>query len=84
MRDLYPTLLRVSMVARAEQYSISFLDYLDRETFQHMAKNGMLIRNHNFHQSAEMVSFDFEYLIVNFVLRFSSDISSFPGCDCHS
>ena len=53
MHDLYPTLLRVSMVARAEQYSISFPGYLDKETFQRVAEDGMLIRNHNFHQSAD-------------------------------
>ena len=33
MCDLYPTLLRVPVAARAEQYSISFPGYMDRETF---------------------------------------------------
>ena len=59
MRDLYPNLLLVSTTARVEQYSISFPSYLDGETFQHVAEDGMLIRNHNFHQSTELVCFDF-------------------------
>ena len=33
MRDLYPTLLRVPMVARAEEYSVPFFGYLDRKSF---------------------------------------------------
>ena len=39
MCDLYPTLLWVPVATRAEQYSISFLDYIDRETFQCVAKD---------------------------------------------
>ena len=58
MRDLYPTLLQVLTAARDEQYSISFPGYLDRETFQHVAEDGMLICNHKFHKSVELVSFD--------------------------
>ena len=49
MHDLYPTVLQVLVAARADQYSILFPGYMDRETFQHVAKDGMLIRNHNFH-----------------------------------
>ena len=59
MRDLYPTLLRVPMAAHAEQYSIPFPGYMDRETFQRVAKDEMLIRNHDFHQSYKLVSFGF-------------------------
>ena len=59
MHDLYPTFLWVSVAAYAEHYSIPFPDYIDRETFRCMAEDGMLIRNHNFHQSVELVSFDF-------------------------
>ena len=33
MFDFYPTLLRVPMVARAEEYSIPFPGYLDKESF---------------------------------------------------
>ena len=50
MRDLYPTLLRVPVATRVEEYSISFPGYMDKETFQRVAKDGMLIRNHEFHQ----------------------------------
>ena len=49
MHDLYPTVLWVPMAAHAEQYSIPFTNYLDRETFQHVAEDGMLVRNHDFH-----------------------------------
>ena len=84
MRDLYPTLLQVAVVVRVKQYSILFPGYLYRETFQHVAKYGMLVRNHNFHQSSKLVSFDFYYLIVNFVFLFSFDTFSFPSCDAHS
>ena len=59
IHDLYPTLLRVLVAARVEQYSILFLSYMNRETFQLVAEDGMLIRNHDFHQSAKLVSFDF-------------------------
>ena len=59
MCNLYPTLLRVPVVARAEDYSIPFLDYLDRKSFQRVAEDGMLIRHHDFNESAELVCFDF-------------------------
>ena len=59
MRDLCPTLLQVPAAAHSEQYSISFPDYLDRETFQCVVEDGMLICNHNFHQLAELVSLNF-------------------------
>ena len=59
MRDLYPTLLRVSVMARAEDYSIPFPNYLDRESFQWVVEDGMLICNHDFNESAELVCFDF-------------------------
>ena len=59
IRDLYPTFLWVLVAARVEQYSIPFPDYMDRETFQCMAEDGMLIHNHDFYQSAEMVSLSF-------------------------
>ena len=49
MRDLYPTLLQMAVEACVEQYSISLLGYLDRETFPRMAEEGMLIHNHDFH-----------------------------------
>ena len=49
MRDLYPILLQVPVVACAEQYSISFPNYMDRETFQRIVEDGILVRNHDFH-----------------------------------
>ena len=59
MSDLYPPILRVLMVARAEEYSIPFPDYLDRKSFQRVVEDGMLIRNHNFNELAELVCFGF-------------------------
>ena len=59
MRDLYPTLLRVPMAACVKQYSIPFRSHMDREIFQRVAKDEILIRNHDFHQSAKLVSFYF-------------------------
>ena len=58
IRNLYPTLLRVPVAARVEEYSIPFLGYLDRKSFQHVAKDGILIRNHDFNESAELTCFD--------------------------
>ena len=59
MCEFYLTVLRVPVGARAEQYSIPFHGYMDKETFQCMAKDGMLISNHNFHQLAALISFCF-------------------------
>ena len=79
MCDLYPTLLRVLVVACAEQYSVPFpfLGYLDRKSFQRVAEDGMLMRNHDFNESAELICFGFKYMNVSFTLRFSSNISLF-------
>ena len=59
MHNLYPTLLRVPVVARAEEYSLTFLDHLDKKSFQRLAEDRMLIRNHDFNESVELVCFDF-------------------------
>ena len=59
MRDLYLNYFRIPVAARAEQYSIPLPIYIDKEDFQPMADDGMLIRNHNFHRSTELVSADF-------------------------
>ena len=59
MQDLYPTLLLVLVVASVEEYFILFLDYMDRKSFQCVAEDGMLIHNHDFNESAELVCFDF-------------------------
>ena len=66
-------------MARAEQYSIPFPVYMDKETFQSMAEDGMLIYNHDFHRSVELV-FSTRLLVMhsNFLLNFS-----FTGRDSH-
>ena len=55
MHDLYLTLLRVLMVARAEEYPIPFLGFMDRKSFQRVAKDEMCIHNHDFNENAELV-----------------------------
>ena len=57
--DLYPNYFRVPMAARAEQYPISFPIYMNKEAFQSMAEDGILIRNHDFHHSAKLVRASF-------------------------
>ena len=59
MHDLYPNYFRVHVEARAEQYTITFLVYMDKEAFQLMAEDRMLICNHDFHRSVELVCADF-------------------------
>ena len=59
IQDLYPTILRVPVVAHAKEYSVPFPDYLDRKFFQRVAEDEMLIRNHDFNESIELVCFDF-------------------------
>ena len=56
MRDLYPTYFWIPVASRSEKYTIMFPTYMDKEAFQAMANDGMFIRNHNFHRSAELVS----------------------------
>ena len=57
--DLYPNYFQVPMVARVKQYTIPFPIYMDKEAFQPVAEDGMLIRNHDFHRSAKLVCVDF-------------------------
>ena len=59
MCDLYPNYFRVHVAARAEQYTIPLPVYMDKEVFQLVAEDGMIIHNHDFHLSAEMVCVDF-------------------------
>ena len=47
------------MATRVEQYTIPFPVYIDKEAFQSVAEDGMLIRNHDFHRSSELVCADF-------------------------
>ena len=49
MCDLYPNYFRVLVAARAEQYFILFLIYMNKEAFQLVAEDGMLICDHDFH-----------------------------------
>ena len=67
------------MTARSKKYSIPLLVYTNKEDFHPVADDGMLIRNHNFHRSVELVSADSLHgLSVLF-----SNFWSFLGCDSH-
>ena len=46
------------MTAYSKQSSIPLPVYIDKEDFQPVADDGMLIRNHNFNRSAELLSAD--------------------------
>ena len=59
MNDLYPTLLQVSVVARAEEYIIPFHGFMDKKFFQHVAEDRMYIRNHDFNEMVELVWLNF-------------------------
>ena len=59
MSDLYPNLLRISVVARAEEYSIPFPVYMDKKSYQRVAEDGMFIHNHDFEKTVELVWLDF-------------------------
>ena len=43
MCDLYPNYFRILVSASSEQYTITLLIYMDKEAFQPMADDGMLI-----------------------------------------
>ena len=43
------------MAAHIKQYFFPFLLYMNKEAFQLVAEDGMFIRNHDFHRSAELV-----------------------------
>ena len=55
MLELYPNLLRIPVVACVKEYSIPFPGYIDKKSYQHVAKDGMFIRNHDFDETAELV-----------------------------
>ena len=59
MRDLYPNYFRVPVVALAEKHTIPFPIYMDKEAFQLVAEDGMLICNHDFHRSTKLICADF-------------------------
>ena len=53
--ELYPNHLRILVVARAEEFSIPFPNYMDKKSYQHVAEDGMFIRNHDFDETVELV-----------------------------
>ena len=73
MHDLYPNYFRMPMTACLEQYSIPLLVYVDKEDIQPMDEYGMFIRNHNFQQSAKLVSAESKYRTSSFVQKVFSN-----------
>ena len=59
MHELYPTNLRISVVDLSKEYTIPFPVYLDGKSYQHVVKDGMYIRNHDFNETTELVWLDF-------------------------
>ena len=59
MHQLYPALLWMPITVRAEgkgeEYAISVPAYACKDKLTQVVEDGMLIRNHNFIQSAELV-----------------------------
>ena len=59
MHELYPTNLRIPVVALCEEYFIPFPVYMDKKSHQRVTENGMYIRNHDFNETTELVRLDF-------------------------
>ena len=59
MHQLYPTLLHMHVTVRAEgrgeEYVVSVPTYASKDELKQVVEDGMLIRNCNFVQSAELV-----------------------------
>ena len=59
LHDLYPALLRMPITmqaeGRGEEYAISAPASTGKEDLLQMVEDGMLVRNHNFAQSTELV-----------------------------
>ena len=72
MRDLYPTSHRIPMVALSEEYSVPFPNYLDNNFYQHVVKDGMHMRNHDFNEKIELVCSDLSSFFFSFFLNMSS------------
>ena len=59
MSELYPNLLRIPVEARVEEYSIPFPGYMDKKTYQRVAKDKMFIHSQDFDKTIELVCLDF-------------------------
>ena len=68
MHELYSTNLRIPMVALVEESSIPFPGYIDKISYQHVAEDGMYIRNHDFNETARLVWLDFQCLNMSLML----------------
>ena len=73
MHQLYPALLRMPVTMRAkgrgEEYVVSVPAYACKDELKQVVEDGMLIRNRNFVQSAELVCLQ---LLCNALVLFSS------------
>ena len=68
MEQLYPTLLwmqeAVWAKGKGEEYVISVPAYACNDEIKQVVEDGMLIRNHNFIQSAELVCLQLLYTVL--------------------
>ena len=55
MHDLYPISHRIPVVALVEEYSIPFSSYLNKNSYLHVAEDGMHMCNHDFNEMAKLV-----------------------------
>ena len=65
MRDLYPIIHCIPVVALLEKYSIPFPNYLDKKSNLLVAEDGMHMRNHDFNEMVELVCYEFFHLNSN-------------------
>ena len=59
MHELYPTNLRIPVVAFSEKHSIPFPNYMNKKSYQRVAEDGMYVCNHDFNKMVELVRLDF-------------------------
>ena len=59
MHELYPTNLRIPVVAVSEEHFIPFLDYMDGKSYQRVAEDRIYIHNHDFNETAELAWLNF-------------------------
>ena len=74
MHQLYPALLQMLVVVRAEgkgeEYVVSVLAYACKDKLKQVVEDNMLIRNRNFVQSAELVCLQLLYTVLVSLLSY--------------
>ena len=68
-RDLYHTSHRILVVVILEEYFVPFPSYLDKNSYHHVAEDGMHMRNHDFNETTELACSDFFSFEPKFLFR---------------